>query len=541
MTRSVQFSDLPLEWFDRPQYRPRVELDGRSEWFILSPTFQPELDVPLVPPREPPAGRPALRSAFEETYDAWKIPRRGPTERSLEEVAEAGTAVIVAGQQPGFLGGPLHTVYKALSAVAAARRYRIATGRPCVPVFWVAADDHDLDEVRDAYFPGPDGGDVSFRFPGESDRRPLEDYEVGAAALEVLDATDRHFEGRRFADKAHALMALYRGRGLASGFAAMIADLLGHTGLLVLNPVAVRPMAGRIFRGAIEEPRTILGLVATGRTEVEAKGMKPLVAERLPLFLVRDGKRHHLSPTEDGLAIDGGGPALSLKDALQALARDPRCFSPGALLRPVVQEECLPCVLSVGGPAEVGYFAQIGPLAAHFGFERPRIALRLNATLVEGKLARAASAMPLETIARARSPEDLLAPEEEPEPLRIARGLAGQVEETLVKAIGEAAPPADAERLRKRAKSIAADIASLAERLAKARLGGRTREIEEARKLWSFIFPGEVLQERRWNVLHFVAKHGTGWLDEIIAAIEEDPLRIAHRWVVFEPMPHGTE
>ena len=92
MTRSVHVSDLPLEWFDRPQYRPRVELDGRSEWFILSPAFRPETEAPLAPPREPPAGRPALRSAFEETYGAWSVPRRAQTERSPIAEAPASTA-----------------------------------------------------------------------------------------------------------------------------------------------------------------------------------------------------------------------------------------------------------------------------------------------------------------------------------------------------------------------------------------------------------------------------------------------------------------
>jgi hypothetical protein len=43
-----------------------------------------------------------------------------------------------------------------------------------------------------------------------------------------------------------------------------------------------------------------------------------------------------------------------------------------------------------------------------------------------------------------------------------------------------------------------------------------------------------MLQERRWNVLHFVARHGTSWLDEVLAALEEDPLRIVHRWITFD-------
>jgi uncharacterized protein YllA (UPF0747 family) len=174
--------------------------------------------------------------------------------------------------------------------------------------------------------------------------------------------------------------------------------------MLFLDPVNVRPMASALIRRVIEEPERILALVEEGRREVEAKGMKPLVKGRLPLFLLRQGRRDHLSPAAGGLEVDGGGPIIARSELLETLERDPRAFSAGALLRPVVQEGCLPCLITVGGPAEVGYFAQIGPLAAHFGLERPTIALRFNGTLVEGKMARTANGLSLDTSARASAP-----------------------------------------------------------------------------------------------------------------------------------------
>jgi uncharacterized protein YllA (UPF0747 family) len=67
--------------------------------------------------------------------------------------------VVVAGQQPGLFGGPLYTVYKALTCVHLARRVEEASGRPVVPVFWVASDDHDFDEVRKAWITDGIGSD----------------------------------------------------------------------------------------------------------------------------------------------------------------------------------------------------------------------------------------------------------------------------------------------------------------------------------------------------------------------------------------------
>ncbi len=67
--------------------------------------------------------------------------------RALENVDRllSGDALCVtSGQQPGLFTGPLFTLYKAISAVVLARACSASLGRPVVPVFWVAGDDHDI-------------------------------------------------------------------------------------------------------------------------------------------------------------------------------------------------------------------------------------------------------------------------------------------------------------------------------------------------------------------------------------------------------------
>ena len=58
-------------------------------------------------------------------------------ERNLELLARPGTTVVVTGQQVGLFLGPLFTLYKAASAIVAARALSEETGRPCVPIFWL--------------------------------------------------------------------------------------------------------------------------------------------------------------------------------------------------------------------------------------------------------------------------------------------------------------------------------------------------------------------------------------------------------------------
>src|SRR5580692_4584835 len=59
----------------------------------------------------------------------------------------AGARAVVTGQQVVLFGGPLLTILKAATAVARAKEATAATGVEHVPIFWLATEDHDLEEV----------------------------------------------------------------------------------------------------------------------------------------------------------------------------------------------------------------------------------------------------------------------------------------------------------------------------------------------------------------------------------------------------------
>ena len=72
-----------------------------------------------------------------------------PTFASIRRLREPGTFAVVTGQQVGLFSGPAFTLYKALTAVRLAQVLS-EQGLPCVPIFWLATEDHDLDEVAQA-------------------------------------------------------------------------------------------------------------------------------------------------------------------------------------------------------------------------------------------------------------------------------------------------------------------------------------------------------------------------------------------------------
>ena len=66
--------------------------------------------------------------------------------QAAAELADPRAVVVFTGQQAGMFGGPLYTIYKSLTLIGWATRLREMLKRPVIPVFWIAADDHDFDE-----------------------------------------------------------------------------------------------------------------------------------------------------------------------------------------------------------------------------------------------------------------------------------------------------------------------------------------------------------------------------------------------------------
>ena len=82
----------------------------------------------------------------------------GASAKTLENIAafRSGALAVVTGQQVGLFGGPVFSIYKALTAVKLSSEAG-RQGVNCVPIFWLATEDHDLEEVNQVNVPGTEG------------------------------------------------------------------------------------------------------------------------------------------------------------------------------------------------------------------------------------------------------------------------------------------------------------------------------------------------------------------------------------------------
>jgi len=533
MSSTVDIQDLPHQWFERPQYRPLVT----DRWFILA---RQEMSLNAIGEAECRAradarlpDREGLVAAMESTYEDWNLPCLPQAAAGIERLRLDETLCVVTGQQPGFLGGPLYVLYKALSAISLARWVEESCGTPCVPVFWVAGEDHDIDEVRTARFP-IGGEDAAFSLPHEISRVPLSKLPIDSQCEKVLTEFIASIGARKHSDAVEELAGQYHGRNVASGFAALLAKLLGSHGLVFIDPEKLRPLAKPLLRRCLENPAELITQIESSAKELEATGLKPFVSSRFPLFLLREGNRDHLAPSKNGLCVDGGGPELDRQELLDLLEKNPEKFSAGALLRPIIQDYLLPSVATIGGPAEVGYYAQLGQLSRWLGVPMPRILLRLQATILDGESSRLWGELNIDAdhLASAQCAEDLVKTGTDRAELKELR----KIHERLEAVGGSLAKENPGSRsLEKGLKKAQGALGRLEDRIRKLQARSDTPSWKNATTLWQQVLPGGTLQERHWGYLHLIADHGTGWIENLLEKISADPFSISHRLVHLKP------
>jgi bacillithiol biosynthesis cysteine-adding enzyme BshC len=448
---------------------------------------------------------------------------------------------VVTGQQAGLFGGPLFVLHKALATLGIARRLHEHSGRPVVPVFWVASEDHDFAEVRCVCILDRQGAIRQLRYSprvepsGQPAFQIVLDDTVTSLVSELQEALPRspgHEEILATVEEC------YRpGQTVSGAFAALVSRLL--PGLVVLDPSdpTLKGVTAPVIAREIEEasPATRLAMEA-GRALLEAgyHQQVPVRSGFVNLFVLAEGERRGVALTEEGVEIRGTDTRLAIAEALRRIETDPGAWSPNALLRPLTQDALLPTAAYVGGPAEIAYHAQIGAVYDHFGVPRPALVPRPSVTLVEPSQRRALEAEDLTLPDLADDPEAIVArwareayPEVEEAFSRTRESIErdmGVVEETLA-ALDPTLRAATASARGRTLRQVQG-LHEKAMRALKKRDEGRVARLRRTRDA---LFPGGSFQERGLGFIGVLARHGLAVVEELEGRV--DPFARGHQVV----------
>lgn len=284
------------------------------------------------------------------------------------KLGDGRAAVVVTGQQPGFLGGPLYTLYKIATAVALARR-RTLSGHPTVPVFWSADDDTDLAEALAAvaWLPGLRG---VIRSGGREylKRLDLRGRMAGTLSSSIMHHPFvREMEGRGVGPEDLPWGELFDHDWPLSHFLAVFwTRLFAADGLIVLSgdDPRLHASAGELSAKLRSRTNELAALVRARGEELERQGGHAQLDERSlrQPWYTSDGTRRQ---------------PLSAADP-----QDPSTLRPGVLMRSAIQDWLLGPVAVVAGPGEFAYMKQLEPIFEAVGVPRCPVVARLAGTIV---------------------------------------------------------------------------------------------------------------------------------------------------------------
>ena len=471
------------------------------------------------------AGRRAkVAGILERQNRAWGAPVQAM--RNLARL-RAGAACVVTGQQVGFLGGPLFAIFKALGAIRLAEQ-ATALGVDCVPVFWLATEDHDLEEVNHATLLAADGSLKSLAVPsrGVADA-PISDIQFGEEIGSILNAAAETLGDSEITE---LLRRVYQpGETLGSAFARLFTELVGRWGVIMLDASdpELHELAKPVYRSALERGEELDQALLERNRELLSAGYHDQVKVTelsTLLFTVHEGSRVVIHRGNGLASTNGfriGQEKVGRQELLARIEAEPQHFSANVLLRPVVQDYLLPTLAYTGGPAECAYFAQAAVVYEKLLGRVTPVIPRFTATLVEPKPASLLQKYDIRPTDVFQGPEHLrevLGERALPADLKSAlEGMADALTGGLQRIENALArlDPTLVDAAQRAGSKMRYQLDRLQGKAARAELMRSEVLDRHASLLSTTLFPNKNLQEREIAGVSFLARHGMDLLERL--------------------------
>lgn len=325
---------------------------------------------------------------------------------NIELLRREETQVVITGQQAGIFTGPLYTVYKAITAIKLARKLSQDHDVPVIPLFWVASEDHDYDEIaKIAYLSGEKLKEVQLKQEHHG-KLSIAHVKIGEHLSQLTelimdeieipqsDAATAFSSGSDSTLRASRMDTIFKqtqiqGESLADWFSRIMAHLFANHGLVLIDPMTpgVRALQGEAFKTAFERRAAIREALEQATESVKAMGYEPgirPVEGNTQIFHYFDGERLPLKEDSDGFYVESKGikRVLSFETIMDLIEKTPQAFSTNVVLRPVFQDRLMPVIAYIGGPGEIAYYGQLGGVFGAMDMEMPVVYPRESFTLV---------------------------------------------------------------------------------------------------------------------------------------------------------------
>jgi bacillithiol biosynthesis cysteine-adding enzyme BshC len=486
-----------------------------SSFYHLPPTVD-AFEKAIANRNFPNAHRGILSNVLEQQYRNSDIDV-GQFQAVADNIAllrNENTFTITTGHQLCLNTGPLYFIYKIVSVINACRQLKQRyPAYEFVPVYWMATEDHDFEEVNHFHLFG-DKFEWNTKASGPVGRLPL-------TGLEVLHASFSERLGS--SEVAKELIELFEKSYLSSNNLAQATRLLVHSlfqgdGLVCVD--ADEPELKKLFADVMQDD--LLNKQAASCVEQTNKVLgnhyKIQVNPReINLFYMEEGRRERIAQDGDDFVLVDSETKITKQNILELLDKHPERFSPNVMLRPLYQERILPNLAYIGGGGEIAYWLQLKSTFEHYKLSFPILLLRNSALWIDKgsvkKLRKngvddyTAVFTPIETllkeVAQAASSVDLKLTDEETALKEFYAQLRKKAEEVDGSMVGY---------LKSEEQKALNNLGQIRGRLMKAEKRNNETAMNQLRSVKDKLFPGNGLQERYDNFATLYMSHGQAFI-----------------------------
>ncbi len=342
----------------------------------------------------PKAHRNILFEALTAQYQGITLSKR--TKEHLGLLKEENTYTVTTGHQLNLFTGPLYFLYKIISAINLAKSLKKKyPENNFVPVYWMATEDHDFEEIN------------YFNFHGKKLKWNREEGgAVGRMSTEGLDEVLKAFvqemgPGKHAGELEQLFRKAYLEHATLAGATRYLAnELFESYGLVIVDgddPSLKRLLIPYVEQDLSEHTTHAHVSTAISAIKKQHKGYKIQVNPRkLNYFYLLDGLRERLEERDGHYHVLNTELNFTRKELLDELKTHPERFSPNVITRPLYQEVILPNLCYIGGGGELAYWLQFKGFFDAFKLPFPVLLIRNSAVLVSEKLKKKIDRLDLE-------------------------------------------------------------------------------------------------------------------------------------------------
>ncbi len=327
--------------------------------------------------------RGVLVKALKSQYVHLKITER--TQKHIESLSEQNTFTIVTGHQLNLFTGPLYFLYKIISTINLAEQLK--TKHPeyhFVPVYWMATEDHDFDEINYFNF---DGKKVQWNTESQGAVGRL-----GTDGLEdVFKVIKTQFGETDNAKNLNELFkeAYLQHSNLADATRFLANELFGNYGLVILDgddtslkqlliPYVKKDVFEQVpFKKVMESNQALSAISDDYKIQVNPR--------EINYFYLKDGLRERIVEKDGVYSVNETDLRFSKNELEEELQKYPERFSPNVIARPLYQEVILPNLCYIGGGGELAYWLELKDYFEVLGVTFPMLLLRNSALVITEK------------------------------------------------------------------------------------------------------------------------------------------------------------